>query len=240
MFYSADAGRTSYVFACGSAQGVCRHHVARDVRRALPHVAAPRRVGRDEPRSRLLRRLRHRQHRRGRRARRPRLRVHDRARQRRAGRGDPRARAVRRRPVDRRVDRVAGRGVASARARLAAALARPREGRHAHGDLRRGQRALGPRRQARGQAALGAAVGAGPGGARRARRLPLPHGRAHPRGGAGDPARRGGRPQRARRAAARRRLSGVHDDARLARLRRRQARAACAPRRSPTATSRSS
>ena len=45
----------------------------------------------------------------------------------------------------------------TARARLAAALARSREGRDAHGDLRRGQRALGPRRQARGQAALGAA-----------------------------------------------------------------------------------
>ena len=51
---------------------------------------------------------------------------------------------------------------------------------------------------------------------------------------------RGGRPERARRAAARGRLSGVHDDARLARLRRRASSRACAPRRSRTATSRSS
>ena len=73
--------------------GVCGHHVARDVRRPLPHVAAPRRLRRDEPRPRLLRGVRGPPHRRGRRARRARVRVHDRARQRRPGRGDPRARA---------------------------------------------------------------------------------------------------------------------------------------------------
>ena len=60
-----------------------------------------------------------------------------------------------------------GDAVADARARLAAALARPREGRDAHGDLRRRQRALGPGGQARGQAALAAAVGDVARGARR-------------------------------------------------------------------------
>ena len=39
--------------------------------------------------------------------------------------------------------------LAGARPRLAAALARPREGRHAHGHRRRGQRAVGPQGQAR-------------------------------------------------------------------------------------------
>ena len=69
---------------------------------------------------------------------------------------------------------------------------------------RRGQRALGPRRQARGQAAVAAAGGHVAGGARRARRLPLPHRRAHARRGAGDPAARAERPGGADRAAARR------------------------------------
>ena len=76
---------------------------------------------------------------------------------------------------------------ATARPRLAAALARPREGRHAHGDRRGAQRALGPPRQARGPAALAPPQPPQPGRDRLARRLPLPHRRAHARRGARDP-----------------------------------------------------
>ena len=47
-------------------------------------------------------------------------------------------------PVPDRPER-AGRAAPSAGGRLAAAMARPREGRHAHGDRRRAQRRLGPR-----------------------------------------------------------------------------------------------
>ena len=147
-----------------------------DVR--FPTSRDARRVRRDEPRPGLLRRVRRAPHRRRRRARGPRLRVHDRARQRRAGRRDPTrsSRSSSAAPVDdaRRPRRVLARLVA----RLPAALARAGEGRHAHGDRGRRQRALGPGRQARGQAAVAAAGRDVPGGARRARRLPLPHRRA--------------------------------------------------------------
>ena len=144
------------------------------------------------------------------------------------------------RPGDRRDARVAGRRLAEARARLAAALARAREGRHAHGDLRGRQRALGPGRQARGQAAVEAAVGPLTGGARRARRLPLPVRRADARGGAGDPP--AGRAGRARRA------SGSCSATAIRPTPRRPAGSAtptpswraCARRPSPTATPRSS
>ncbi len=55
------------------------------------------------------------------------------------------------------------------------------------------QRALGPRRQACGQAVVEAVVGPFAGAARRARRLPVPDRRAHARRGAGDPAPRAAR-----------------------------------------------
>ena len=73
-----------------------------------------------------------------------------------------------------------------------------------------------------------------PGTDRRPGRLPLPRRRAHPRRGAGPPARRATRPGRARGRAARRGVSGVHDVARLARLRRREGRPARARRPWPT------
>ena len=60
-------------------------------------------------------------------------------------------------PVDETLRRPRRRSTATLVARLAAALARAREGRHAHGDRRGRQRRLGPRRQARGQAAVAAA-----------------------------------------------------------------------------------
>src|SRR3954470_9612770 len=49
LIYWPHVGQTSYV--CASFHR--RHRVAGDVRRPLPHVAAARRVRRDEPRSRL-------------------------------------------------------------------------------------------------------------------------------------------------------------------------------------------
>ena len=64
--------------------------------------------------------------------------------------------------------------LAAADRRQPAALARPGEGRHAHGGRRRRQRAVGPVGRARGQAAVAAAGRAVPGAARRPRRLPLP------------------------------------------------------------------
>ena len=102
------------------------------------------------------------------------------------------------------------------------------------------QRALGPRRQARGQAAVEAVVGPFAGAARRARRLPVPDRRAHARRGAGDPAARRARPRGARGPAPARRLSRLHHDARLARLLRREARPPVHARPSRPATSRSS
>ena len=143
-----------------------------------------------------------------------------------AGRGDRRAPRAPHRAGRRAAPRRHGCGVAPARARLPAALARPREGRHAHGDRRRRQRAVGPQGEARRPAALAAARAAHPRRDRRARRLPLPHRRAHPR--------RGARAASAPRSPAgpsataellRDRLSRLHDDARLARIHRREARA---------------
>ncbi len=91
-----------------------------------------------------------------------------------------RARAVRRRAAGRRLRRP-GRRLAAARARLAAALARAREGRHAHGDRRRRQRALGPGRQARAASRCGSCWPTmSPEALVDARRLPLPHRRADP------------------------------------------------------------
>ena len=175
-----------------------------------------------------------------RRARGPRLRVHHRARQRRPGRGDPRARAVRRRPAGRATARWArsgGRLVHDSQLRWLG----PGEGRHAHGDLRRGQRALGPGGQARGQAAVAAAGRHVPGGARRPGRLPLPHRRAHAAtrrwrsSGARSPAGPSASPQLVAATATprtRRRPAGSATPTRSSR--------GCARRRSPTASPRSS
>ena len=110
------------------------------------------------------------------------------------------------RPGRRGAPRRHGRRVATTRARLAAALARPREGRHAHGDRGGRQRAVGPARQARRAPAVAAPRRAQPRGARVARRLPLPQRRHHARRGARDPARRRTRPRRAHRAAPRGRV----------------------------------
>ena len=90
----------------------------------------------------------------------------------------------------------------------------------------RRQRRLGPAAKPRGQPLWAVPRRHDPRGTRLPRRLPLPHRRAHPAGGARPPARRRARPRRARRAAAGRGLPRVHHLARLARLRRRQARAA--------------
>ena len=65
--------------------------------------------------------------------------------------------------------------------RQPAALDRAREGGHPPGHRRGRQRRVGPRRQARGQAAVAAAGRDDAGPDRRARRLPLPHRRAHAR-----------------------------------------------------------
>ena len=124
--------------------------------------------------------------------------------------------------------------------RQPAAVARPGEGRHAHGHRRRGQRRLGPRRQGGGQAALAAARRHDARADRRADRLPLPRGRADPRGGAGHPPGGPGRPGRADR--------GARAGRATPRTRRRPAGSAtptrswpsCPGRRSPTGSPRSS
>ena len=69
-------------------------------------------------------------------------------------------------------------------ARLAAALARAGEGRHAHGGRRGGQRAVGPAGQAGRAAAVAAARRSHARGDRRPRRLPLSDRCADPRRGA--------------------------------------------------------
>ena len=125
--------------------------------------------------------------------------------------------------------------------RQPAALARPGEGRHAHGDRRRRQRRLGPGRQTRGKAAVEAARRRRPRLAGLAGRLPLhrrradPPGRACPAVGAGSRASRN-----AKRHCCERRVSGLHHLAGLARLLRREADPAGPARRSPTASPRSS
>ena len=133
--------------------------VGRHVRRPLPDLARPGRLRRDEPRPRLLGRLRRAAHRRRRRAGGARLRLHHRPRQRRPGRRD-RGAARRTWSAWTSTTTCADLGgvlAGASIARLAAALARPGEGRHAHGDRRGRQRRLGPGRQARRQAAVAAA-----------------------------------------------------------------------------------
>ena len=162
---------------------------ARLLRRPLPDLARARRVGRDEPRPGLLGGLRGAAHRRRRASRGTRCASRSGAattswspRSRRCGRtssaGTSSDIIARPRRVQRRHDR-----------RQPAALARPGEGRHAHGDRRRRQRRLGPGRQGGGQAGVAAARRHDAGADRRAGRLPLPGRRAHPDGGARHPAR---------------------------------------------------
>lgn len=208
-------------------------HGFRGPRHPFPDLGTTGRLGRHEPRSRLLGRLRRPAYRcprpRGRtgerqwRRRGTWLLLHHRARQRGDGRrhrgpaplpgGAPGA------PYRGRSRRTAPR----THPRLATALARPGEGRDAHGGRRGRQRRLGPGGQARGQARLGVPRRDDARGARLPRRLPLPQRRPHPRRGAGDPAGRRTGPGRARRTAARRGVPGVHHLARLAGLQRRQA-----------------
>ena len=88
----------------------------------------------------------------------------------------------------RRARRRPRRTLAAARHRLAAALARPGEGRHPSRDGRDRQRRLGSVREARGQAAVEAARRHVARADRRLRRLPLHRRRAHARRGARDPA----------------------------------------------------
>ena len=118
-----------------------------------------------------------------------RLGLHHRPGQRRPGRGDRGARPPRDRPVSGR-DLFGSRWFrADADRRLAAALAGPGEGRHAHGHRRRDQRRLGSGRPPGGQAGLAADRGHEPRADRRPRRLPLSDRRPHPGRGAGHPAR---------------------------------------------------
>lgn len=122
-------------------------HGGRGPRRPLPHLAAARGLGRHEPGPRLLRRLRRPAHRRRRPGARPVL--HHRPRQRPRRRRDPRPRPVRDRPPGPRDGRRAGRPAPRPDPRLAAALARPGEGRDAHGGRGARQRRLGPGRHPR-------------------------------------------------------------------------------------------
>ena len=113
-------------------------------------------------------------------------------------------RAVRRRPsVDATLDDLGGL-YARARARLAAALARPGEGRHAHGDRRASSTRCGTwRPSAPGMPLWQLLSRHDAGGDRRPRRLPLPHRRADPASEALEILRaRGAGPGRAGRAAA--------------------------------------
>ena len=141
-------------------------------------------------------------HRRRRRSGRGRLRVHHRPRQQHRGRGHPDGGRHARRRVGRGPARRHGRDLPTLRLRLAPALARTGEGRHAHGHRRRGQRAVGSQGQARRSAAVAARLGDVTRGARRPRRLPLPDRRAHTRRGAGDLRQGRPRPRGAHRPAA--------------------------------------
>ena len=142
------------------------HHRAGGARRPLPDVAPARRLGRDEPVAGLLGGVRGAAHERRRRGSRPRL--HHRPRQRRPGRGDPRARAAGRRARRRgraRRPRRRSRGGSTGDSQLR--WLGPEKG-VMHMAARRGrQRAVGPARPPRGQAAVAAARRADPGGARR-------------------------------------------------------------------------
>ena len=116
-----------------------------------------------------------------------RVRVHDRPRHRGAGRRHQGDGAARRRPGRRRDVRRHGRVLAQVEQRQSAAVARSREGRHAHGARCRRQRGVGHVRQARAQAALEAARRPVSAADRRSRRLPLPDRRADAGAGSRDP-----------------------------------------------------
>ena len=167
-------------------------------------------------------------HRRRRRAGGARLRVHDRPRQRRAGRGDRGAPRPRRSAVDldATLDDLGGFWKALVHDSQLRWLGPEKGVMHmAIGAVVNAVWDLAAKRA--GEAAVEAAGRPDAGGDRRARRLPLPDRRAHaatrrwrscaPRSRAAPSASA---------AAARARLPGVHDDARLARLRRREARPA--------------
>ena len=198
------------------------HRGPRRGRRPLPDVDRPRRLRRDEPRPRLLGRLRHATRRR--RVVRLRVRVHHRAGQRRRRQRRRRAPAVRRRPGRRRADRRPRAAQPHPDRRLAVAVARAGEGRHAHGDRRGRQRRVGPRRTTRRTAAVAVPRRPVPRAAGVAGRLPLPDRRTHAGRGARAAARQARGHRAAHRTAARRGLPGLHHVARLARLQRRQAR----------------
>lgn len=198
-------------------------HGHRGVRHPFSHLGSSGRLGRDESRPRLLRRVRSAPHRRGRRHRGPRLLLHHRPGQRRHRRRHRGAPPVRRGQTRAAHGSPARLALLRPHARLPTALARPREGRDAHGGGRPRQRRLGPGRQGGREARLAVPRRHDARRDRLARRLPLPHRRPHPRRGPRPPPRRRTRPRRARRAAAGQRLPGVHHVARLARLRRREA-----------------
>ena len=196
-------------------------HGVRGTRHPLPHLGAARRLGRHEPGPRLLGGLCGAAHRR-------------RRRRDTASASPSGAATTSPPPPSRRCARTSSGGPAPRHAadlgalstathpRLATALARPGEGRDAHGGGRRDQRRLGPRgHDARPSRSGSSSPAMTPGGARLAGRLPLPDRRPHPRRGAGHPARRGAGPRRAGRPAAGRGLPRVHHVARLARLLRR-------------------
>ena len=112
-----------------------------------------------------------------------RLHVHHRPRQRPLRRGRAAARPAADRPRRRRARRRPRRRLPASCSRLAAALARPGEGRRAPGPGRGDERGLGPRRPPRRQAAVAAARRHDARAARRRRRPALPLRRAHPRRG---------------------------------------------------------
>ena len=206
-------------------------------RHPLPDLALARRVGCDAHRSRLLGRLRRSAHRRGRRARGPRPDVHERARHRGVRGGDPRARAARRRAHARGDRRRHARLLAQPHLRHAAALARPREGRHPPRDGRGRQRRLGSLGQARGQAALEAARRTSrPSSSSGASTSATSRTRSRPRRRSSCCATRAAGARQREREIVASGYPGVHDVGGLARLRRRQGGVARAARRSPRAS----
>ena len=208
-------------------------HRRRGPRPALSDIRHRRRLRCDESGCRLLGRLRRaddgRVTRRGDTAARAWLHVHDRPRQRAVRRGGAHLRGPAGRPGSRRCGRRPRRHLPAARLGLAAALARPGEGRRAPRDGRGHERGVGSRRAAGGQAAVALPRRAARRDPRRHAGSALPLGRADPRRGDRDaPRERAAARGADRRARGRRRLPVLHDERGLARLRRRQDGAAAA------------
>ncbi|CAA9414145.1 MAG: L-fuconate dehydratase, partial [uncultured Rubrobacteraceae bacterium] len=194
------------------------HNRGRSPRRPVPHLGEPRRLGRHEPRPRLLGRLRRPQNGLPGWPRRPRPHLHHRARQRVVRRRHRRPRPPHRRQDARVVRRGHGHLLAQRCRRQPTPLGRPREGRHPPGDRGGRERRLGPLRQERGEATLEAPLGHEPRGAGPLRPVPLHNRRHHPRRGAEDAARKRGDESRARGGDAGGGLPGLHDERGLARL----------------------